>query len=310
MSKNTSHYSLFCLLTYISPVFALTYPLFIRTFVALVFSVQVVFCATAQDKEHHSFTDKKGQSIEAALVSIDPKREKVKIQRKDGRHFEIAILTLSLDDQLYIKDWLNKTPNSIKFKLAISVTRHQESTDRVDVPNYDLKWVTDHVAMEIKVHNLSRADLNGAVMEYYVLTEQGVRSQPYGEAASKQYGVAEWWYANDPAELPKLERKNFEKPLLVNHGKVKLKNLAYNYSATTKTETIPLRTIEGDTSARGKDNVLGVIVKVSTADGKEISVYRSSDHKALKESWEKIAALPPGDPLGNPPAPVAQGPAS
>lgn len=288
----------------------MTHQLFIRTLATLVFSAQVVFCATEQEKKYHSFTDKKGQSIEAALISIDPKREKVKIQRKDGRYFEIAILTLSLDDQLYIKDWLNKTPNSPEFKLEISVTRHHERTDRVDVPNNDLKWVTDHVAMEIKVHNLSRVDLNGALLEYYVLTEQGVRSQPYDEATSKQYGVAEWWYANEPAELPKRERKNYENPLLVNHGKAKLENLSYNFSATTKTETIPLRTIEGDTSVRGKDTVLGVIVKVSTADGKELSVYRSSDHKLLKESWDKIAAMPPGDPLGNPPVPVPQGPAS
>jgi hypothetical protein len=288
----------------------LTYPLFIRTLVALVFSAQVVFCATAQEKTYHSFTDKKGQSIEAELVSIDPKREKVKIQRKDGRHFEIAILTLSLDDQLYIRDWLSKVPNNSKFKLEINVTRHQESTTRVDVPNYDLKWVTDHVAMEIKVHNLSRIDLNGALMEYYVLTEQGVRSQPYDEATSKQYGVAEWWYSNEPAELPKREKKKYEKPLLLKHGKVKLENLAYNFAATTKTESIPLRTIEGDTSAKGKDTVLGVIVKVSTSDGKELSLYRSSDHKILKESWDKIAAMPPGDPLGNPPVPAPQGPAS
>lgn len=288
----------------------MTHPLFIRTFVALVLSAQVVFCAVAQEKEYHSFTDKKGQSIEAALVSIGPKRKKVKIQRKDGRHFEIAILTLSLDDQLYIRDWLKKTPNSSRFKLEINVTRHQEGTERVEVPNYDLKWVTDRVAMEIKVHNLSRADLKGAVMEYYFLIEQGVRSQPYDEATSKQYGVAEWWYPNEPADLPKRERKKYEKPLLVKHGKVKLKDLAYNYSAVTRTDIIPLRAIEGSASASGRDAVLGVIVKVSTADGKEISVYRSSDHKALKASWDKIAAMPPGDPLGNPTVPVAQGPAS
>ncbi len=263
---------------------------------------QMVFCATAQEGDYHSFTDKKGQSIEAALVSVGPKREKVKIQRRDGRHFEIEILTLSLDDQRYIKDWLKNSPASSNYKLEIAVTSHQENTERVDVPNHNLKWVTDHVAMEIKILNLSRADLKDAVMEYYVLIEQGVRSQPHDETTAKQYGVEEWWYSNESPENSRRERKKHQKPVLVKHGKTELKDLAFNYSAATRTETIPLRAIEGDASARGKDSVLGVIVKVSDADGRKISLYRSTDHELLKADWDKIAAMPPGNPLGNPAA--------
>jgi len=73
------------------------------------------FDANAQEKAYHVFTSKKGQAIEATPMLVTPDKTKLGIRRKDGREFEIPILTLSLDDQQFIKEWLKKNPVKMDF---------------------------------------------------------------------------------------------------------------------------------------------------------------------------------------------------
>jgi hypothetical protein len=274
---------------------------------ALALTVGTGLCASAQESVYHTFTDKKGQALNAALLSITPDHSKAKIQLKDGRGFELSILTLSLDDQQFVKDWLKTTSIHPDFNLEITVTRHQDNSERISVPGYQMKWLTDNTAMEIKVRNLSRADLKGATVEYYVVIEQGVHAFPRPEPEfKKKHGVGAWWYPNEAGEFPGGRNTNngkapSEKPLWLVHGTAKLKDLAYNYEATLKTDIFPLREIDFETRDNPNDTILGVIVRISGADGKEISVYRSTDNKVLKKSWDEIAAMPPGNSTGAPP---------
>ena len=96
--------------------------MFIRHFLtlALIFSAQVGSVVSAQEVNYHAFTDKKGQAIEASLLSISPDMQTAKIRRRDNREFDLTIVTLSLDDQQYIKTWLAENPIQTKFNLDVS----------------------------------------------------------------------------------------------------------------------------------------------------------------------------------------------
>mgnify|MGYP002378543077 CR=1 FL=1 len=54
----------------------------------------------------HVFTDKKGKTISAKILSVDDSRRMAEIEREDGRTFSIEITTFSLEDQQFLRDWL------------------------------------------------------------------------------------------------------------------------------------------------------------------------------------------------------------
>lgn len=273
--------------------------------VVLALATGTVFCASAQESVYHTFTDKKGQVIEAALLSVTPDQSKATIERKDGRGFELPILTLSLDDQQFVKDWLKTTSTHPDFNLEITVTKHQENSERLSVPNYQMKWLTDNTAMEIKIRNLSRTDLKGASVEYYIVIEQGVHAYSRNPESKAQRGPDEWWYPNEAGEFPgRNKSKNTapsEKPRWFVHGTAKLQDLAYNHEASLRTALFPLREIDYGNRDNPKDIILGMIVRISDTGGNEISLYRSSDNAVLRKSWDEIAAMPPGNSTGAPP---------
>ncbi len=61
----------------------------------------------AQDREtFHVFTDKKGKTISAKILSVDDSRRMAEIEREDGKTFSIEITTFSLEDQQFLRDWL------------------------------------------------------------------------------------------------------------------------------------------------------------------------------------------------------------
>ncbi|MEM9281954.1 MAG: hypothetical protein AAGA96_09020 [Verrucomicrobiota bacterium] len=57
--------------------------------------------------EFHAFKDKRDQQIDARILSISEDRRQLTIERRDGNVFRIAPTVLSLDDQQFIKDWLD-----------------------------------------------------------------------------------------------------------------------------------------------------------------------------------------------------------
>ena len=273
------------------------------TTLAIMFSSQVGFYAFALAEEYHTFTNKKGQKIEAQLMSITPDKKRAYIRKKGSREVPVEIVTLSLDDQQYLKNWLRDNPIKLEFNLDVSFNKHQLGTDRQPVPNYNVTWATNNTNMEIKVQNKSREKLTGATIEYYIIIEQGINVNPYREGSSsrKEYGVDGWWYHNERSSKGmRGKRKMGRLPILIKHGKSKMVDLPFNYSEKIISETFPLREIEGDSQSSVKDGILGVIVKITAENGSLIGVYRSNDHKLFQRDWDIIAQMPPGDPLGHP----------
>jgi len=66
-----------------------------------------------QPSEFRAFTDKRGQQIEARILSISDDKRQLNLVRRDGRAFELAITLLSLDDQQFLNDWLSPPEQGI-----------------------------------------------------------------------------------------------------------------------------------------------------------------------------------------------------
>ena len=215
---------------------------------ALIFSGQVGFNASAQEKDYHVFTDKKGKAIEATLLSITEDKTKAEIQLKNGSKFDIPILTLSLNDQQFLRNWLKGNPTKTDHNLEVDVIKHQEGgTKRILVPNYGgLKFLTDTIIYEIKVKNRARTELIGASLEYYIIIEQGVYASSQDLENQSSTGLQEWFYSNGSngsMRRKKGMRRSSELPLWLIHGKAKVDNIAYNFSTDTKSIPFDLREI-------------------------------------------------------------------
>ena len=63
--------------------------------------------------EFRAFTDKRGQQIEARIISISDDRRQLNLVRQDGRSFELEITLLSLEDQQFLTEWLRPAKQGI-----------------------------------------------------------------------------------------------------------------------------------------------------------------------------------------------------
>lgn len=249
----------------------------------------------AQGKDYHSFTDKKSQTIEAALVAVSMDKSKVTIERKkDGGKFDISILTLSLNDQQYIKNWLITHPIESAYNIEFSLSKHNTSSERIKRLRGE-RAITQKFVYEMEFKNLSREILKGATLEYYVITVHGIYVYPDSETGEPI------WIGNVPP--PKRDRKKnptkFKQPISVKHGQHKLDDLAFNFTASVESEELQLRELildGGDVFAA--DKIGGLIARLTDASGQEIGIFRSPDIAVQNMPWERISQLPPGDPTG------------
>lgn len=234
----------------------------------------------------HTFTDK----------------TKLGIRRKDGREFEMSILTLNLEDQQFIKNWLTKNSATMAYKLDITFEESFERTKYVPGPKgrYDLKFITEKTKFDIKVKNMTRATLTGATLEYYIITEHSIFSQAYEDPDEKE--PTEWFYPFDywsrkEGNIPKVP---VEKLISLNYKKIPVTDLLYSYSADISTDTVPIREITKSITrdSLNKDTLLGMIIRVTDKEGNELALQRSSDHEFLKKNWDEYSKMPPVDSSG------------
>ena len=70
-------------------------------------------------------------------------------------------------------------------------------------------------------------------------------------------------------------------------------------STTLQTKELQLRAINLDGGGLyGADKIIGVIVRLSDAFGKEIGTYRSNDIPIKDISWQQVTQMPQGNPSG------------
>ncbi len=253
----------------------------------------------AEDGEYHSFADKKAQSIEAVMISVSLDKSKAIIQRKkDGEKFEISILSLSLNDQQYIKDWLKVHPIESSYNIEFDLSKHNTSIDRIRRTNGE-RGNTQKFVCEMEFKNLSRDTLKGVTLEYYVITVHAIHV--YSDAET---GDPVWMVNVIPKKRArKKQLTKFKYPISIKHGTEKMEDLAYNFAIKVETEELQLRELVIDGGEIfAEDKIGGLIVRLTDAAGQEIGIYRSADPAIQDMPWERITQLPPGNPAGLPAA--------
>ena len=144
----------------------------------------------AQDT-FHIFTNKEGKEIEAQLVSITPDLKRANIKIKGRNEVPVEIITLSLDDQQYLKNWLKNNPVKMDFDLDFAFSKNVVDEKKVELANYNLKFISEETNFEIEIKNRTRAKLAGATLEYYIITEHEVSSYPNN---NQQANVDVWFF--------------------------------------------------------------------------------------------------------------------
>lgn len=244
----------------------------------------------SQDEgDYHEFTAKSGKTVLAKLLAISEDRRTMKIQREDGLEFESEIVTLSLDDQQYVKDWIKNRPieeaiaPAADYRLEVSLSRKAFDTKRHRIQSsYSLEQKNYHY--EILIRNISRETLTGARVEYVVLWKDAVKisldSEGNWDANFSRSGRSEW-------------------DTIV--GELKVETLAFNREAKLATEPYELHQVSYANEVYGEDEFVGIIVRVLSASGALIDEQRFGSLEIETIPWEK--AIAPSETLGALPTP-------
>ncbi len=242
----------------------------------------------ALDREElHLFTDKKGNQITANLLEIAEDQKTARIRREDGMEFTPEIVLFSLDDQQYIKDWMEAAAmasaseaRAPEFHLNIKVDHKEASTEKHGTRSIGLES-TPHY-FEISVSNTSRETLEGAVLEYVVIWEEGV-------TILEDKADDDWTYT--------YPRKDDEGGLLRKQRSLPLETLAFNREAKLETDQTPIeRVVDTYGDAIKEDQLLGALVRVVSADGQILAEASTGKSELTAFTWEKSLAIASVDP--------------
>ena len=134
--------------------------------------------------EYRQFTDKRGQQVEARIVSISDGLRLLHLESRNGQDFELPITGLSLDDQQFLRQWLNPssspaTPESavkvfgvLADQKPIHVDALEEVTDLVSIHAHENGWLALRESGEVlsfedryadaKLRDVARLSVNTA----------------------------------------------------------------------------------------------------------------------------------------------------
>lgn len=135
---------------------------------ALALTLTLVLAPLLSRAETFTLTDKQGRSIKADVISVADNQ--VKIKRDDGQTFDLAINTLSEDDQKKLKDWAAKDATRIPASaLKIELNRGVFKTDKKDKDGMTLtqeKW-----GYNITVTNQSAKPIPTLTLKYVLFVK-------------------------------------------------------------------------------------------------------------------------------------------
>lgn len=252
----------------------------------LSFGIGVGSLASQETSEQHEFTDKSGKSILAELLGVSEDRRTMRIRREDGLEFESEIIALSLDDQQYIKDWLERQASaeagggpSIDYRIEFEIERSSPETTRRGGEPYELEKKMQRFA--VTVTNLSREDLVDARFSYVIVWENQV---DVVESAS-----GEWLPTRNPAG-------GIGRRAMV--GDRDLPVLAFNRDFVVETEPFELNRMMLASDVYHEDEFVGIIVRVLSPTGAVLAVARNGRSAIDAMGWDAAAALAqPADPI-------------
>lgn len=203
------------------------------------------------------FTSSNGQTMDAELVSH--RGGKIKLRRADGREFEVAPNVFSTDDQLFIKEWMDKNPETVNYAFRLSADKEKTEGRTQDLGYKRVK--NEKWAFRMKITNLSRDTVNNLKVKYRMF---------YTNEADGEYS------ASDLA------------PLKMSQGEASLKaDLAYNRTMEFLTKTVNLDFVDYDgAGSRYKDTLEGCLVRIEDAEGNVVADWKNETTRMKEKTWD------------------------
>ena len=128
-----------------------------------------------------TFTDTSGRSIEAELVAAQGDNV---VMKKDGKEITVKISLFSIDDQVYIRDWIKKNPAPAQYDFTYftNIERGETASAKVD---YDERLKNIDYTYSFSINNRSPGPATGLWVRYQLIIKDHVdlRNDRYRELA-------------------------------------------------------------------------------------------------------------------------------
>jgi len=250
-----------------------------RIFILLVvLSIASSLRAREDPGEFHRFTDKKGQQVVAKLLDVSDDWQTMRIRREDGEEFETEINVLSLDDQQYIKDWIESRPAKTDYRLEIEISRKRGAAEKFD--RSSMTYERRPSEYELTFRNLSRESLESARYEYLMVWRDQVSIGQREDGDWDYRSIAD--EGDDPVKRA---------------GRGELGELAFNRDVVITTDSMEVARVLIDGEVYREDEPIGLMVRVLNAEGTVLAEARSGGGKIEALSWDEAAAFE--DPAGD-----------
>ncbi|MEX2580147.1 MAG: hypothetical protein WD342_13900 [Verrucomicrobiales bacterium] len=127
----------------------------------------LALCLLAFETRAREFTDAEGRTIEAELVAHAGDNVVIRMGAKE---FAVPVSTFSLDDQQYIKTWIDENPSSIRLNLGYYTDLKKGDTAQSKAPGrmIDDKLKTIPYTYEMIVYNKDIAPLEDIEIRYEI----------------------------------------------------------------------------------------------------------------------------------------------
>ncbi|MEM7015651.1 MAG: hypothetical protein AAF585_29680 [Verrucomicrobiota bacterium] len=223
----------------------------------------VFFVLSLELAQAREFTDAKGRVIEAKLISATGDG-KVEIER-EGKRFVVPIAMFSIDDQTYIKNWLEKNPGAISYRFRVyadvdDLTNQNRSKDG--------SMVSDRLKirpkeMLVDITNLNASSLANIRIEVDAVVEDAV------DAISGSYAKLAVGYSKKDVVKTQLIRASATFEAIAPQGRAEIE---FEFDTESYVDRDGSK-VDG----AAQDRVLGVWVKIYQGDVK-IGEEKSSLH--------------------------------
>lgn len=220
------------------------------------------------------FTDSQGRKIEAELVSHAGTNVVI---NRGGKEFPVDVGMFSLDDQNFIRDWIEKNPDAVKFEFGYYVDLEKLKISQQDAAGgaIDDKLKTIPYNYEMIVYNKGSAPAAEIEIRYEIYIEDFVdvrgnrftRMATGGEKQARNQTIAG---KLEPLTIAPSGRHDFER--------------------TVNTEFYIDRD-GGKTDAAATDKMIGVRLRVYK-NGKFVDEYEhgENDRKMAEIKWQDTPA--------------------
>lgn len=229
-----------------------------------------------EDERLYEFTSKAGKKVIAELLTISEEQRMARIRRQDGIEFDLEIISLSLDDQQYVKDWMERrsesvgstppAPGSGDFRLEIEADKKMVDSDRDRDSSYT--YESKKYQYTVRVRNISRQPLAGAKVQYQIVWKEAL-------------DLARGFRGRLGVDYSRRGRGESGRA----RGEKEIETLLFNREAELLTEKFSLDSMSYSREVYREDKLMGIIVRVIASDGAIIAEERLGMNRIEDVPW-------------------------